>query len=227
MNLPDYWLARPPGPDQQTAAEFDRLLDAVSENQTCEFIDYRLVAPKWQLLCHAADRGFVLHGTGNADIETFEPRQPADPSEFGGRRGVFAADDGIWPMYFAIVDRDRYPMGLLNACIFIGQDAEARYFFSITDSVLPRRPWRSGVVYLLPAAGFEAQPPAMVDGREVRLAQAVNPKPVRPIAKLRIEPEDFPFLQQIRGHNHDVIQERFAADPDGFPWLEPEAADQV
>ncbi|QGN34801.1 hypothetical protein [Microlunatus sp. Gsoil 973] len=226
MNLPDYWLARPPGPDQQTAVEFDQLLDAVAENDACELIDYRLTAPKWQFLCHAAGSGFVMHGTGRADIEIFEPRQPDDPSEFGGRRGVFAAEDGIWPMYFAIVDRDRYPMGLLNACILVGPDAEARYFFSITDSVLPHRPWRSGVVYLLPAAGFDSQPPATVDGKEVRLAQAVNPDPVRPLAKLRIEPEDFPFLQQIRGHDHDVIRARFEADPDGFPWLEPARSDQ-
>lgn len=47
----------------------------------------------------------MLHGTGEPDIALFEPRQPEDLSEFGGRRAVFAAMDGIWPMYFAILDR--------------------------------------------------------------------------------------------------------------------------
>lgn len=52
-----------------------------------------------QFLCHAADRGMLLlHGSGAPAIRRFEPRQPDDSSEFGNRRAVFAADDGLWPM---------------------------------------------------------------------------------------------------------------------------------
>ena len=83
-----------------------------------KFIDYRVAAPKWQFLCYAADRGgFVLHGTGNPDTLVFEPRQSVDVDDFGNRCAVYAASDGLWPMYFAILDRDRYDMGLANACI--------------------------------------------------------------------------------------------------------------
>jgi hypothetical protein len=31
-------------------------------------IDYRLAVPKWQSLSHAAERGFVLHGSGLPNI---------------------------------------------------------------------------------------------------------------------------------------------------------------
>lgn len=44
---------------------------------------------------------------------------------------------------------------------------------------------------------------------------------VRPLARLRVVPEDFPFLRQVRGHDKKVIDERAAADPNGFPWLAP------
>ncbi|MEU1003082.1 hypothetical protein [Streptomyces tibetensis] len=40
----------------------------------------------------------LLHGSGDPAIRRFEPRQPDDSSEFGNRRAVFAADDGLWPM---------------------------------------------------------------------------------------------------------------------------------
>lgn len=222
MDLPDYWMPRPgPAADADTIDEFDLLLQTSVERGPVTFIDYRLTAPKWQFLCHAADTGnFVLHGTGDPGITLFEPRQPDDPDEFSGRRAVFAAMDGIWPMYFAILDRDRYPIGLLNACIRQSGDPASYYFFSITRSALEQRPFRDGVVYLLPSDGFEPQPPIGRGADEIRIAQAVNPQPVEPVAKINIQPEDFPFLDRLRGHDNDVLQARIAADPDGFPWLE-------
>jgi hypothetical protein len=222
MDLPDYWMPRPgPAPDVDTVADFDRLLEDSVAAGSAEFIDYQLTAPKWQFLCHAADTGrFVLHGTGDPAITMFEPRQPDDPDEFSGRRAVFAAMDGIWPMYFAILDRDRYQIGLLNASIRRSGDPESYYFFSISRSVLEQRPYREGVVYLLPADGFEPQPPIHRGTDQIRIAQAINPQPVAPVAKITIRPEDFPFLDRLRGHDHEILLARIAADPDGFPWLE-------
>lgn len=216
-------MARPgPPPDAATRAEFDELLATAVADGADQFLDYPLRAPKWQFLCHAADRGgFVLHGTGAAEIATFEPRQPADATEFGNRNGVYAAADGIWPMYFAILDRERHDMGLLNACIRPRGGPHSYYFFSISRSALAHQPWRDGVVYLLPADGFELQPPITIGGQQILIAQAVNTAPVRPVAKLRVEPGEFPFLQQIRGHDPEQVRVRAAADPAGFPWLDP------
>ena len=60
-----------------------------------------------------------------------------------------------------------------------------------------------------------------MDGdQEIRIAQVASLTPVRPAAKLRISPEDFPFLQAIHGHDNEVVLARAAADPAGFPWLD-------
>jgi hypothetical protein len=215
-------MPRPgPAPDAATRAEFDRVLDEAVLAGPDEFIDYRMAAPKWQFLCHAADRGgFVLHGTGNPDIAMFEPRQSNDVDDFGNRRAVYAASDGLWPMYFAILDRDPYAMGLTNACIQLVGEEGSYYFFSISRSALDQQPWREGIVYLLPADTFETQK-SIIDGdQEIQIAQVASLTPVRPAAKLRVGPGDFPFLEAIRGHDNEVVFSRAAADPAGFPWVD-------
>jgi hypothetical protein len=218
MQPPPYWLPRPPFEiDRPTADAFDQLLDRTAYGA---LIDYRLAAPKWQFLCYVADRAdVVLHGSGDPDIERFEPRQPEDPLEFSNRLAVFAATDGIWPMYYAILDRATYPMLLCNACIRI-DSGDPYYFFSITDAALQYRPWRTGTVYLLPAGGFERQPPIEAEGSRIHIAQAASPDPVAPIARLTVDAADFPFLASIRGHDDAVLSARMAADPAGFPWVE-------
>lgn len=195
--------------------QFDQLLDQALSDGPSQPIDYRLDAPKWQFLCHAVDRaGYVLHGSGNPDIERFEPRQPGDMTEFGSRRAVFAATDGIWPMFFAIVDRDRVPMLMCNGCMRVG--SEVRYYFSITASALAQAPWRTGMVYLLPSATFDLEPAS----GQFRSAQAASAMPVLPVAKLVVRPDDFPFPRDVHGHIDEELFERATADPDGFPWHE-------
>lgn len=226
MKLPAYWMTRPaPPPDRRTSASFDRLLEQALANGPDEPIDYRLQAPKWQFLCHAADRRrLLLHGSSDTAISCFEPRQPDDNSEFGNRRAVFAAGDGLWPMYYAILDRHRHSMSLINGCARLADGSEhlgePHYYFSISAPALKRQPWRPGMVYLLPADTFEPQSRMRVGEVWVQPAQWASPVPVTPVAKLAVRPEDFPFLDQIRGHDDERVWARAAADPDGFPWHE-------
>ena len=225
MIFPPYWLPRPARPlDAVTLAAFDELLDGSVRGGSACPVDYRLPAPKWQFLCHAAERGFVLHGSGDPDITVFEPRQADDLSPFGNRAAVYAAADGIWPMYFAILDRVRYEISLTNACIQVSQGdsplSEPHYFFSIDRLALERDPWRTGTVYLLPADTFEQQEPFGLGNALVHSAQVASLVPVAPVAKLVVQPADFPFLHQIRGHEPAVQAARAAADPSAFPWLD-------
>lgn len=217
MELPDYWLRRPTAPTSAALREgFDQLLDEALGHGSDRSVDYQLDAPKWQFLCHAADRAdYVLHGSGDPGITEFQPRQPEDLSEFGGQLAVFAATDGIWPMFYAILDRDNLPMTMCNACVRFGD--EARYYFSISAPALARRPWRTGTVYLLPSVTFHREP-AM---GQIRSAQAASPTPVRPVAKLTVGPDDFPFLHHVHGHDDARLTALAAADPDGFPWHDP------
>lgn len=160
-------------------------------------------------------RGLRVARLRNPAIAQFQPRQPEDMTEFGSRQAVFAATDGIWPMFYAILDRDRVPLLMCSSCVRLGD--EARYYFSITASALARQPWRTGTVYLLPSATFEVEPAA---GR-IRPAQAASPTPVQPVTKLLVAPEDFPFLYDVHGHDDHELVARVTADPDGFPWHDP------
>lgn len=194
-----------PGPD--TRAAFDDLLAQAAAAGPDGPIDYQLSAPKWQFLCHAADQGgYVLHGSASSTIAEFEPRQPIDTTEFGSQKAVYAASDGLWAMYFAICDRDRYVTTLYNGCYRVapaedGPFLEPYYFFSVNQDALDHVPWRTGTVYLLPADGFEQQPPMQFEGNWVRVHQVASPTSVRPVAKVIVEPADFPLLDHIHGHD--------------------------
>jgi hypothetical protein len=218
-----YWLSRPgPEPDAAARAEFDALLAAALAAGPGTAIEYRLTAPKWQFLCHVADHGgAVLHGSSDPDITRFEPRQSNDIAEFGNRKAVYAAADGLWALFFAILDRPRHRMSLTNSCFrVLGEDgsvSEPYYYFAVNSEVLEQDQLGPGTVYLLPAGGFEREPAYVEGGRRVLTAQAASVEPVEPLAKLAVEPADFPL--RIRGYDLATQLTRVEADPGGFPWL--------
>jgi hypothetical protein len=222
--LPDYWLARPDLPvDPPLQAAFDALIAAARAQATGGPIDYRLAAPKWQFLCYAAEQHHLaLHGSGDGQIPLFEPRQSNDLNEFGNRKAVYAAGDGIWAMFFAIVDRARFDMSITNACIRLadrdGNLSDPRYIFSVSTQALPQRPWRTGTVYLLPRDTFEEQQPFPFGDHEVRVPQLASLEPVAPLARLEVAPQDFPFLDQVRGHVDARLKEYAQALQTGAPW---------
>lgn len=226
LQLPDYYLPRPPLQlDAATIAGYESLWAAISAAPMTAEIAYSLPTPRWQFLCYLADhKPVVLHGSGNPDIAVFEPRKANDMLEFGNRAAVYAAADGIWPMYYAILDREHYPMSLNNAGFRVAMPPDAPgepyYFFSISQSARVHQPWRAGTVYILPRDSFSDQPPLHSDGAVIHILQSASLVPVTPLAKLRITPEDFPFLDQIRGHDDELQRQRAEANPNGFPWLD-------
>ncbi len=225
-NVAEFLEQRPPMPrDAETLAAFDALFDAAVAAGHGTPIDYRLPAPRWQFICHIADtRAVVLHGSGNPSITRFEPRQPADHTEFGNRNAVYAASDGLWPMYFAILDRDRHDLSLINCAVrpiaADGAPGEPLYFFSITDTALAAAPWRRGTLYFLPRDSFEQQPAGEFGGLRASIQQWASREPVIPLAHIAVGPEDFPLLHRIRGHDWPSTLARAQADPDGFPWID-------
>ena len=195
----------------------DRLLDVDA------FLRGRGDVTRWHFLCGLADRREIaFHGTGDPNIECFEPRKPIDFAPFGDQKAVFATSDPIWAMFYAIVDRGRYRLTLNNGCILLMDTEGARglphYYFSITGSALHRRPWRTGHVYFLPADSFVEQPAGPYAGGVARVPQLASPVAVTPFARLRVAPEDFPFLAQIRGHEDDRLAEYARAVMAAAPW---------
>jgi hypothetical protein len=226
--LPDYWIERPAlSLDASTQAAVEEFLSAVRDaGSTTLDVDALLrehagVVP-WEFLCGVADRRRIaFHGTGDPNIESFEPRQPIDYAPFGDQKAVFATSDPVWAMFYAIVDRDRYDITLNNGClVFLDDDRPPHYYFSISCGELPHRPWRIGYVYLLPADGFVEQESGPYGGHHVRVPQLASPVAVSPFARLQVSPDDFPFLADIRGHDDERLAEYAQAVMSAAPWPE-------
>jgi hypothetical protein len=230
--LPDYWLERPAmSVDGPTESVIEELLSLAQPDAADGLLDLDALlrdrgdVMSWQFLCGFADRRTTaFHGTGEPNITTFEPRQPVDFAPFGDQKAVFATSDPIWAMFYAIVDRERHRLTLNNGCITV-MDSEGRpgtphYYFSISRGALPRQPWRTGYLYLLPAQGFVEQPPGTYAGHVARVPQLASPAAVRPFARLEVTPGDFPFLAQIRGHEDDRLAEYARAVMAAAPWPE-------
>jgi hypothetical protein len=224
MQALDYLLPQPTfelTPEKQ--AEFDTLFSSLQPGET---IDYCLEHPKWQFLSYLCkSRSLVLHGSQNAGIMEVEPRQAIDVRAYSGQNAIYATTDGIWVIYFAIIDRKKFsPLSLFNSCLDIRISPEQVsgpfYFFSITHSALVQNPWCQGAVYILPRDGFEQEPAQQMMGAEIVFPHWIGTKPTQPIARLTVGPQDFPFLAEIHGHDDEKLAQLAMENPDGFPWAE-------
>jgi hypothetical protein len=208
-------------PEKQSA--FDSLHGATPAGG---IVDYRLPYPKWQYLSYLCDtKELVLHGSQLPDVGVVEPRQASDRRAFSSQRAIYATTDGIWVIYFAILDRRKYrEMTLFNSCLRVRVSAERftdpLYFFSITNSILLLKPWCEGTVYILPRQSFVQEAPQQAQGTDVVFPHWISESPVCPVARLQVGPQDFPFLAQIHGHDDEKLVRLSAADPNGFPWPE-------
>ena len=165
-------------------AAFDELLARTPPGGV---VDYDLPQPKWWFLHHQIERGFLVHGSNEPAIDEFQTRANLDAHQ-QPIEAVFASDDAIWPLYFAVVNRP-FAESYINWCEHVG--AKSRYIFSIGSDPHDERSWTTGTIYLLPRATFRATP----SSREL-----VSEVPVRPRARLTVKPTDFPLRNRTRGH---------------------------
>ncbi|ABX04770.1 MAG TPA: hypothetical protein DEF47_11805 [Herpetosiphon sp.] len=223
---PDYYLRRPPLPSEPALiAQFEALWAEIERSNTPLDLTDLLSGPRWPFLAYLAEHKPVLfHGSGNPSLSKLVPRQASDIVEFGNQRAVYAASDGIWPIFYAILEREPQEVSLLNACFRQvkpdGSFSDPHYFFSIDDQTYLRQPWRTGTIYLLPREGFIAKPISYKRGMTLQIMEWASVHEVAPIARLTVGPQDFPFLNQVRSHNLARLIEQANADPEGFPWLE-------
>lgn len=142
-----------------------------------------------EILTHLVDRhGLLLHGSNHAALDVLEP-QPAHDFDTE-LLAVVACDDGIWPLFYAVVARDRVE-GVLTACTHLGRGSRRRRFYVFAVYGDPAAPstFTDGVVYALPRAGFRRE-----WGNEW-----VHPDPVRPQLRIHVQPDDFPLLHTVVG----------------------------
>ena len=177
------------------AAAFDALLDRTPAGAA---VEYDLPWPKWWFLHHLVRRGYVLHGSNEPAIEEFRTKENFDAHNARRVEGVWASDDAIWPMYFAVVNRP-VAQSYINWCEHV--PGKSRYLFSIGSDPRDAASWTDGTVYVLDAGPFEPTP----GSREL-----VSRVPVRPRARLRVAPEDFPFKRMTLGHRRGESVRRVA-----------------
>jgi hypothetical protein len=224
MQTLEYYLPRPQfnvTPEKQDA--FENLYQSTPAGH---ITDYRLPYPKWEYLSYLCDtREVVLHGSQVVGLDIVEPRQANDIRAFSNQRAIYATTDGIWVIYFAIIDRKKYsPLSLFNSCfragVFPDQLSDPMYFFSITHSALLQKPWCEGAVYILPRQSFQQETPQKIQELDIVFPHWISELPANPVAQVIVGPQDFPFLDQIHGHNDEKLVQLATADPNGYPWPE-------
>lgn len=162
-------------------------------------IGYGCALPKHVFLNYLVDtHGLLVHGSNDPNIELLEVRADSDNV---GRviHAVWAASDGLWPVFFAIVHRKPYAYSLDNSCRRESDEAGGwRKAYHFSTSTLHDEPWTDGMLYIVPRETFK--PVLDREGRPGE--QWTSTSTVRPLAKLSVSPSDFIFLPDVQGHTH-------------------------
>ena len=196
--------------DAEKEAAFAELAARIETHADGAAIAYDLPYPKYEFLMYAARQDkFIFHGSGKSDIDEFVTRRTSmelnDRSGRGNVQGIYGTHDGLWPLFFAVVDRGKIKGTIRNGVNYFQNEAGdelAVYNFSINKDYLAERPYRQGTLYILPRDTFRRMPATAAGGMS---NEWVSEVPVKPLARLAIEPEEFPFLDQIGGHDDSEL----------------------
>jgi hypothetical protein len=191
--------------DDDKRQYFEHLYQTALASQS-KLVEYTCVHPKHEFFYYlVTHHTVILHGSTNSAIDLFQPRRfSLDTNAHGSLPAVYATTDPIWPMYFAILDWRVYRGSSRNGVQLV-QDTRGAirkaYHFSLNHNMLPLRPWTNGVIYILPRMTFEQ----LRDDDGELTEEWASYAPVAPLARLPIIPDDFPFLNDIRGHDDSAI----------------------
>lgn len=144
---------------------------------------------KVEFLKFLADKGeFLFHGTNPTEIEELEPRQAnCRAKNFGNLSAVYATTDPVLPIYHSVFNR-KYFSGL-HSCGVTNNE----YIFKIDGKFKDEKVWTDGCVYILDKSKFEQG----TDDDGELIDEFASTEPVKPLAKMLVEPEDFPYLDEV------------------------------
>ena len=202
-------IAPPLGLTPEKQAAFQSLLDETLASSVGGAFDYILPYPKYEFVQYAmAQEVFIFHGSNNRTIEVFIPTRTSvelyDRRGIGNQQAVYGTHDGLWSMFFAVVDRPRLHGSIRNGVTYFHNRAGeqlAVYNFSINQEQLAEKPYTAGALYFLPRSKFKRQ----MLSEHAYANEWTCPSEVRPLARLDVDPEDFPFLDQISGHDDGLL----------------------
>lgn len=219
-----------PGPQisAQAAAEFDVLFDQARQQGPAAQIQYHLPYPKYQFLEHLAEtRGVLLHGSTLRGLEVLNPvRQSSDSTEFGNQAAIYATQDPIWALFFAVLDKNKLHGVVSNGAIHLkGDDGSflRRYYFCIDVPSLRSGPWSPGAIYILPPEQFEPDPNQLnyrIGPYALQVTHWIYRGTLTPLAWVPVEAEDFPYLHKVWGYDPQEFDKRMSGPSlAGWPFL--------
>jgi hypothetical protein len=188
-----------PEPDVQTQREFEeftvRFVDPPGSSRALQAPGDTLTYLRWL----ATHRAVLFHGSRRDGISQLRPdRESRDVTAFGDQRAVFASDDPVWAMWFALLNRGPGFRSTRNGVLSAGDGQRARWYFFSVDMDRARPLFvDEGWLYVVPRDGFTVQPPL---AGVLHSAQWVNPNPVRPLARFAVTPNAFPFADHVGRH---------------------------
>ena len=189
-----------PSADERSA--FDLLLDSSLAQGPNTLVEYNLSYPKVDFLNYICDwRGYVAHGSPLQHFTTLQPvRLTGDSSEFGNRRQIFCSPDGTWALWFAVLDKSKIHL-TENGCVRLGHGPGRIkfYHFDLPAKNKSNPPFTDGMVYIANAVDFpEHRPYPILDWFDAEIEEWGSAGPVIPLAKLRVSPMDFPYLDKVQ-----------------------------
>jgi hypothetical protein len=183
----------PVAADADAEAAFAAAADALLAGETVSIPERRLDFLRWL----AEHRPVVFHGSPRDDLtELSTERRSSDTTAWGNQQAVYASADPVWAIYFACLRRDRGFTGTKNGSMGRpgGPLYPRRYFFLHNHGSASPHRFGPGSLYLLPPDTFVGDAPLV---GVVDTAHLVSHEPVRPLARVDVTPEDFPFRERI------------------------------
>jgi hypothetical protein len=197
---------------------YREVADRILENHDGKTIEWHLQWDKWRFVDWISKQGqFIFHGSPLPDVDAFLPRRNSvelmDQGGAGNRAAVYGTPYGLWAMWFAVIDRDKIT-GSIRSGVWTWTDRTGNpidiYNFSVHHEIAGGDIWRSGTLYLFRRDEFRPIPfyPGGPASNEWASETVVNP-----LGRLAIEPADFPFRDQVGGHDDgELIAAEAVAD---------------
>jgi hypothetical protein len=194
-------------PDEDAA--YQQLWTEIRQRSDGGWITWDLPWPRHRFVEWLTRRRHVIfHGSPHGDLDLFVPRRGSielfDHGGRGNRGAVYGTPYGLWSMWFAVIDRSKIDGSIRNGVFNFASGDETLdvYNFSVHHEYLGQEIWRTGTLYLLPPDTFQPIPFYPGGPSSNEWASTVE---LRPIARLEIKPEDFPFLDRVGGHDDSEL----------------------
>ena len=193
-----YFTVSEPEYEAEKTAYFDSIFEEISQAKKAPAIKLNEKYTKHEFLRYMVDhKGLLARGSDQAGIMIFDPQEGTD--YFGNpTQAIYATQDGILPIFFAIINRDNPDLrALWNACKWVQTDVgelHKVYAFALNQEAFAETAFGRGVVYLLPNESFRQ----VKSKSGLPTTEWANKMSVQPLASLPVTPNDFPFLDQVK-----------------------------